>query len=74
MPSRIDHQQMSRALAKGIGERLGQTLSAEGSMPAQLHRLLEEMREREEREHAAPGEVHGARAGPKALHRRRISH
>lgn len=55
MPGRLTFDQMqldaltSRAIAKGIGERLRQVMGAEPSYPDELQRLINEMREREMR-------------------------
>lgn len=40
----------SRAVAKGIGEKLQQTLGTEQQCPDRLQKLLDEMRARETRE------------------------
>jgi hypothetical protein len=43
----------SRAVARGIGERLRQSINADQRFPDRLQRLLDEMRDREAREIAS---------------------
>jgi hypothetical protein len=56
MPGRITHDSVqldaptSRAVAKGIGERLRQALSSDAPFPDRLQKLLDQMREHEARE------------------------
>jgi hypothetical protein len=63
MPSRITEgvqldAPTSRAVAKGIAEKLQQTLGTEPRFPERLQKLLDEMRDRERREAATRSADH----------------
>jgi hypothetical protein len=62
MPGRITTEELqidpptSRAVARGIGEKLQQTLATEQRFPDRLQKLLDRMRELESREAPTRGD------------------